>query len=69
MLGACTGLGTPRKVSTSVALEVALYFGWWYDVVFWVATIGLFVYKGASVLQASSSIVGLIFSDCRMISS
>lgn len=40
------GVGAPRKVATSIALEVALYFGWWYDIAFWLATVGLFVWKG-----------------------
>lgn len=41
--------GGARKIATSIALEVVLYFGWWYDVAFWLATIGLFIYKGAAL--------------------
>jgi hypothetical protein len=46
--------GAPRKVATSISLEVVIYFGWWYDVAFWLTNIGLFIYKGAlvSVLQS-----------------
>ena len=37
-------------MATSVTLEVLFYFGWWYDAAFWLATIALFIYKGAPFL-------------------
>jgi hypothetical protein len=41
----------PRVPSTSIALEIVLYFGWWYDVAFWLAMVGLLLYKGATRLH------------------
>lgn len=35
-------------MATCVPLEVTLYFGWWYDVLFWILSLGIYIYKGTS---------------------
>ena len=39
----------PRIVRTSVALEIFLYFGAWFDVVYCVLTLLVFIYKGTQL--------------------
>eukprot|EP00892_Ulva_mutabilis_P005374 jgi/Ulvmu1/3208/UM015_0249.1 len=34
------------RVATYVPFEAALYFGWWYDVAFWVLSLMTYMYKG-----------------------
>ena len=35
-----------RPVLTSLPLQVFLYFGGWWDVLFWISNIAVFIYKG-----------------------
>jgi hypothetical protein len=41
-----TPSGRPRQVQTSLVLQVLLYFGGWWDTIFWVLSVALFIYKG-----------------------
>jgi hypothetical protein len=54
----------PRVPVTSIALEIMMYFGWWYDVAFCLAMGGIFIYKGATacslVCMQSYMCVGLV---------
>jgi hypothetical protein len=40
------GTARSRPILTSLPLQVFIYFGGWWDVLFWVISILVFVYKG-----------------------
>lgn len=45
------GSARSRPILTSLPLQIFIYFGGWWDVLFWVLSILVFIYKGAVVLQ------------------
>mmetsp|Transcript_15786 Transcript_15786/g.44182 ORF Transcript_15786/g.44182 Transcript_15786/m.44182 type:complete len:147 (-) Transcript_15786:133-573(-) len=49
------GRGRARQVKTSVSLEVFFYFGGIYDVVWWIAELCVFIYKGISLPYPTNS--------------
>ena len=53
--------GAGSAVLTSLPLEILLYFGGWYDVIFWLIELLVFIYKGFE-LPYTKSAFGIEFS-------
>mmetsp|Transcript_20031 Transcript_20031/g.63755 ORF Transcript_20031/g.63755 Transcript_20031/m.63755 type:complete len:147 (-) Transcript_20031:13-453(-) len=47
--------GRPRRVLTSLSLEVTLYFGGWYDIFYCLATLVVYIYKGSELPYPDSN--------------
>lgn len=47
--------GRVRQVQTSLVLQVLLYFGGWWDVIFWIISLALFIYKGYTLPYPSNN--------------
>ncbi|GBF88318.1 transmembrane protein [Raphidocelis subcapitata] len=43
------GTARARPVLTSLPLQVFIYFGGWWDALFWVLSVALFIYKGLAL--------------------
>lgn len=43
------GTARARPVLTSLPLQVFLYFGGWWDALFWLASLAVFIYKGSAL--------------------
>lgn len=53
-----------RKVLTSLTLEIFIYFGGWFDLVYYILNILVFVYKGELLDLSSKSAWSRITSHC-----
>ncbi|KAK9830295.1 hypothetical protein WJX72_010842 [[Myrmecia] bisecta] len=49
------GQARARPVLTSLPLEILFYFGGWYDVLFWLLELAVFIYKGYALPYPSSN--------------
>jgi hypothetical protein len=55
-IGLDAGSARSRPILTSLPLQIFIYFGGWWDVLFWVLSILVFIYKGAEQAEAAENV-------------